>query len=252
MQPFEYASPATSAGSAGPARLQVGRSGCARRRHRSDQPDEGVRPHAQARREHQRHQGTARHSPLRAGPAHRRHDDLRRTGRATSPCTPNIPSLTAAVLGITSPQIRNMGTVGGDLCQRPRCWYFRHGYGVLALKDGKSLVRTGRTNIMPSSADGPAYFVSPSSLGPALVALGREVKLVSASGSRTVAAEKFFVTPQNGHARDRAAAERNPDRDRDPVRARRQERDLRSSSEGSARLAAGNRFRRAHHEWQER
>ncbi len=40
-------------------------------------------------------------------------------------------------------QIRNMGTVGGDLCQRPRCWYYRNGYGLLAMKDGKSLVPDG-------------------------------------------------------------------------------------------------------------
>src|SRR6202158_1135272 len=53
------------------------------------------------------------------------------------------PSISTAVLGITSPQIRNMGTVGGDLCQRPRCWYFRMGYGLLALNEGKSLVPHG-------------------------------------------------------------------------------------------------------------
>ena len=50
------------------------------------------------------------------------------------------PSLVQAALGVTSPQIRNMGTVGGDLCQRPRCWYFRQGFGLLGKdKDGTSL-----------------------------------------------------------------------------------------------------------------
>ena len=94
------------------------------------------------------------------------------------------PSLAAAVLGVASPQIRNMGTVGGDLCQRPRCWYFRQGYGLLALKDGKSLVPNGRNKYHAIFGGGPAYFVSASSLGPALVALGAKVKLVSASGTR--------------------------------------------------------------------
>src|SRR2546426_6618543 len=42
------------------------------------------------------------------------------------------PALAQAAAGVTSPQIRNMGTVGGDLCQRPRCWYFRSGFGLLA------------------------------------------------------------------------------------------------------------------------
>ena len=54
-----------------------------------------------------------------------------------------FPSLVSAVRGVSSPQIRNMGTVGGDLCQRPRCWYFRNGNGLLAMKDGKSLVQDG-------------------------------------------------------------------------------------------------------------
>ena len=46
-------------------------------------------------------------------------------------------ALSQAASGIASPQIRNMGTVGGDLCQRPRCWYFRGGYGLLALDANK-------------------------------------------------------------------------------------------------------------------
>jgi xanthine dehydrogenase YagS FAD-binding subunit len=112
------------------------------------------------------------------------------------------PSLTEAVLGITSPQIRNMGTVGGDLCQRPRCWYFRQGYGVLALKDGKSLVPNGQNEYHSIFGDGPAYFISASSLGPALVALGAQVKLVSSTGSRMVPVAKFFVSPQNNDTRE--------------------------------------------------
>ncbi|MEO7649463.1 MAG: FAD binding domain-containing protein, partial [Bryobacteraceae bacterium] len=55
----------------------------------------------------------------------------------------NFPSLTEAARGVSSPQIRNMGTAGGDLCQRPRCWYYRGGHGLLAMKDGKSLVPNG-------------------------------------------------------------------------------------------------------------
>lgn len=114
------------------------------------------------------------------------------------------PSLVSAVLGITSPQIRNMGTVGGDLCQRPRCWYFRRGYGLLAMQDGSSLVPNGDNTYHAIFGGGPAYFVSPSSLGPALVALGAKVKLVSSSGNRTVDVEKFFVSPQNESSRETA------------------------------------------------
>jgi xanthine dehydrogenase YagS FAD-binding subunit len=112
------------------------------------------------------------------------------------------PSIMTAVMGVTSPQIRNMGTAGGDLCQRPRCWYFRNGYGVLALMDGKSLVPNGENRYHAIFGGGPAYFVSASSLGPALVALGAKVKIVSAKGSRTVDAEKFFVAPQDDKSRE--------------------------------------------------
>ena len=56
-------------------------------------------------------------------------------------------SLSDAAAGIPSPQIRHMGTVGGDLCQRPRCWYYRQGFGLLAMKDGKSLVPDGANQV---------------------------------------------------------------------------------------------------------
>jgi len=112
------------------------------------------------------------------------------------------PSIMTAVMGVGSPQIRNMGTAGGDLCQRPRCWYFRNGYGVLALMDGKSLVPNGENRYHAIFGGGPAYFVSASSLGPALVALGAKVAIASAKGSRTVDVEKFFVAPGNPNARE--------------------------------------------------
>src|SRR5262245_52616533 len=55
-----------------------------------------------------------------------------------------FPSITDAATGITSPQIRHMGTVGGDLLQRPRCWYYRAGFGLLATgENGESLVPNG-------------------------------------------------------------------------------------------------------------
>lgn len=115
----------------------------------------------------------------------------------------NFPSLTEAARGVASPQIRNMGTVGGDLCQRPRCWYYRQGFGLLAMKDGTSLVPDGENRYHAILGNGgPAYFVSASSFGPALVALGAKVRLASASGHREVTASKFFVTPQNENSRE--------------------------------------------------
>ena len=110
-----------------------------------------------------------------------------------------FPALTHAAQGITSPQIRAMGTVGGDLCQRPRCWYFRNGYGLLAKdENGKSLVPEGENRyhaILGNS--GPAYFVNPSSLAPALIALGAKLHLVGPKGQREVTAAEFFVIPKS-------------------------------------------------------
>jgi xanthine dehydrogenase YagS FAD-binding subunit len=105
--------------------------------------------------------------------------------------------------GITSPQIRHMGTVGGDLCQRPRCWYFRQGHGLLALNEsGESLVPNGQNEFHAIFPQGKAYFVSPSSFGPALIALGAKVKVQSASGPREVPLEQWFLAPQTATERE--------------------------------------------------
>ncbi len=95
-----------------------------------------------------------------------------------------------------SPQIRNVGTVGGNLCQRPRCWYYRAGFGLLAMQDGSSLIPNGENQyhaILGNS--GPAYFVSPSNLAPALIALDAKVRLLGASGAREIPLSDLYVTP---------------------------------------------------------
>ncbi|HEU4387669.1 MAG TPA: xanthine dehydrogenase family protein subunit M [Blastocatellia bacterium] len=105
---------------------------------------------------------------------------------------------------ITSPQIRAMGTVGGDLCQRPRCWYFRAGYGLLAKDEqGAPLVPGGDNRYHAILGnDGPAYFVNPSSLAPALIAYGAKISIFGPNGSRDVPAEEFFVVPKSDGQRE--------------------------------------------------
>lgn len=117
----------------------------------------------------------------------------------------NYPGLIEAALGVSSPQIRNMGTVAGDLLQRPRCWYFRRGYGLLGIMDGKPLIPDGenRYHAILDNA-GPAYFVSPSSLAPALIALDARVKLLSPSGIREITVEKLFLKPTTPDGRETA------------------------------------------------
>jgi len=112
------------------------------------------------------------------------------------------PAILAAVRGVASPQIRNLGTVGGDLCQRPRCWYFRGGFGLLGRHEGKNLVEEGDNRYHAIFGDGPAHFVSASSLGPALVALNARITVAGPAGNRTVTADKFFVSPRSDSERE--------------------------------------------------
>jgi xanthine dehydrogenase YagS FAD-binding subunit len=114
-----------------------------------------------------------------------------------------FPALVHAVDGILSPQIRTMGTVGGDLCQRPRCWYFRNGFGLLARHEGKPLVLDGDNRYHAIFGnDGPAAFVSPSSLAPALVALGAVVELRAGKETRAVPVAEFFRAPKAENERE--------------------------------------------------
>ena len=115
----------------------------------------------------------------------------------------SYPAIWAAADGVRSPQIRSMGTVGGDLCQRPHCWYYRSGFGLLAQEGGRSMVVDGdnRYHAILGNA-GPAYFVSPSSLAPALVALGATVRIFGPGGAREVPVEKFFLAPRTDDDRE--------------------------------------------------
>ncbi len=113
------------------------------------------------------------------------------------------PMLAAAAGDAASPQIRNVATIGGNLCQRPRCWYFRTGHGLLAQKDGKSLVLQGDNRYHAILGnDGPAYFVSPSTVAPVLIAYNAKVRITGPRGSRDLALEKFFVIPKTEQERE--------------------------------------------------
>jgi len=113
------------------------------------------------------------------------------------------PGLARAASEVGSPQIRHTGTVGGNLCQRPRCWYYRQGHGLLAVYDGKAMAPAGdnRYHAILNNSD-PAYFVSPSSLGPILIALNAKLRLASPRGTRDLPVEQFFVIPKTEGERE--------------------------------------------------
>jgi xanthine dehydrogenase YagS FAD-binding subunit len=116
----------------------------------------------------------------------------------------HFPALVTAAEGVGSPQMMSMGTVGGDLCQRPRCWYFRNGLGRFPNEEGVSLLRQGDNRYAAVfGTDGPALFVSASSLGPVLNALGAAITAEGPNGQiRTIPAADFFQTPKNETERE--------------------------------------------------
>jgi xanthine dehydrogenase YagS FAD-binding subunit len=115
----------------------------------------------------------------------------------------SYPALWQATLEVGTPQIRNMATVGGNLCQRPRCWYYRAGNHLLAMKDGKSLVREGDNRYHAIfETDGDALFVSPSSLAVPLIALGATATIVGPKGERTVKVADLYQIPKKAEDRE--------------------------------------------------
>jgi len=116
----------------------------------------------------------------------------------------NYPALAEAVTEAASPQIRNLATLGGNLCQRPRCWYFRNGFGLLPKDEsGKELVAGGHNRYHAVLGNhGRAKFVSPSTVVPILIAYGARVRLEGAKGQRELPLENFFVIPQTDGERE--------------------------------------------------
>ncbi|MGH9444869.1 MAG: FAD binding domain-containing protein [Terriglobia bacterium] len=115
----------------------------------------------------------------------------------------HYPALFEAIEEIRSEQLRNMATVGGALLQRPRGWYFRLGYGLLAQQDGRSMVEEGDNRyhaILGNS--GPAKFVSPSTLAPVLIALNARVELDGPRGTRQIPLERLYTTPTEPSERE--------------------------------------------------
>lgn len=114
----------------------------------------------------------------------------------------SFPGLSEAAHSIATPQIRNLGTVGGNLCQRPRCWYFRL-EEVICLKKGGSecYAAKGENKYNAIFGGGPSYIVHPSDLAPMLVALGARVTVSGAAGKRDIPLDKFFTLPSQGNIR---------------------------------------------------
>jgi xanthine dehydrogenase YagS FAD-binding subunit len=108
----------------------------------------------------------------------------------------NYRALAQAAESVGSVQIRNSGTVGGNLCQHPRCWYYRHPDFPCLQKGGPICYAQGGENRYHAIlGGGPCFFAHPSDLAPALIALDASARLVGPKGERTVALEKLYRLP---------------------------------------------------------
>ena len=111
--------------------------------------------------------------------------------------------LSSAAGEAASPQIRNAGTIAGNLCQRPFCWYFRSANFTCLRKGGQVCYTvTGDSRFHAILGAGPSYIVHPSDTAPALVALGAQIKIAGPSGEKTIPLEKFFVLPSVDYKRE--------------------------------------------------
>lgn len=105
-------------------------------------------------------------------------------------------ALAQSCASVGTPALRQMGTIGGNLCQRPRCWYLRQ--DVPCLKNGGSdcPARDGENQYHAILEGGPCYIVHPSDPAVALTALEAEVEIAGGETTRKVPIAKFYLTPK--------------------------------------------------------
>jgi xanthine dehydrogenase YagS FAD-binding subunit len=113
------------------------------------------------------------------------------------------PAVIQAIRGINSMQLQAQGTIGGELCRRPQCWYFRDGHGLLA--DRGRMVEAGDNRyhaILGNS--GPAKYVHASRIAPALLALGATLRIAGPAepDENFVLADDFFRTARHDDERE--------------------------------------------------
>ncbi len=114
--------------------------------------------------------------------------------------------LAEAAATVATPQIRNVGTLAGNVCQRPWCWYYRNGFPCYKAGGNQCFSITGENQFHAIFGGGPSFIVHPSDTAPALVALDAKFRVIGPSGERTVSAADFFVLPKQNAARENALA----------------------------------------------
>jgi len=119
----------------------------------------------------------------------------------------DYPGLRRAALSLATPQLRNVGTVGGNLCQRPRCWYYRDPQVLCRKKGGfNCFAYQGRNKYHCLFGGSGCYIVYPSDLAPALISLGSTATIASTKGDKTIPLEAFYAGPEVDVTRENVLA----------------------------------------------
>jgi len=103
------------------------------------------------------------------------------------------PALAQAAAVVASPQLRNQGTLGGNLCQKPRCWYYRGDFDCLRKGGEKCFAYEGQNQYHCVFGGDMCYIVHPSDIAPPLAALGAVCRISGPTSSRSVAVESFHM-----------------------------------------------------------
>ena len=114
--------------------------------------------------------------------------------------------LAEAAGSVGTPQIRNAGTLAGNVCQRPWCWYFRNGFPCFKNGGDTCFSATGENQLHAIFGGGPSFIVHPSDTAPALVALDATFEIAGPSGRRTLPASEFFALPRVDAKRENVLA----------------------------------------------
>ena len=114
--------------------------------------------------------------------------------------TERFPALSQSISVTATPQLRNMGTVGGNLCQHPRCWYFRNPLFPCWLKGGvKCFAAVGENRHHAIVWKSICHAVHPSDLAPALICLDARVMVAGPRGERVLPLEELYAEPSPNH-----------------------------------------------------
>jgi xanthine dehydrogenase YagS FAD-binding subunit len=114
----------------------------------------------------------------------------------------SFPGLAVAAGEVASPQLRNQGTIGGNLCQKPRCWYYRGEFDCIRKGGMNCYAEAGENKFHCVLGGANCFMVHPSDTAPILIALGASLVAKGPKGSRRITVENLYVSPSDNPQRE--------------------------------------------------